>query len=52
MVFSDKILMKENMDEETESISKIINSSRMQMLINDLLSFHVRKSTSDFEELI
>src|ERR1044071_6179184 len=40
MVFSDKILMKENMDEETEKyFKKIISSSkRMQMLINDLLS--------------
>lgn len=52
MVFSDKILMKENMDEETEKyFKKIINSSkRMQMLINDLLSFSRQSvSTSDFE---
>ena len=52
MVFSDKILMKENMDEETEKyFKKIINSSkRMQMLINDLLSFSRQSiSPSDFE---
>lgn len=52
MVFSDKILMKENMDEETEKyFRKIINSSkRMQMLINDLLSFSRQSvSSSDFE---
>ncbi len=52
MVFSDKILMKENMDEETEKyFKKIINSSkRMQMLINDLLSFSRQSiSSSDFE---
>jgi light-regulated signal transduction histidine kinase (bacteriophytochrome) len=51
-VFSDKILMKENMDEETEKyFKKIINSSkRMQMLINDLLSFSRQSiSSSDFE---
>ena len=41
MVFSDKILMKNNFDEETEKyFDKIINSSkRMQNLINDLLEF-------------
>ncbi len=53
MVFSDKILMKENMDEETEKyFKKIINSSkRMQMLINDLLSFSRQSvSSSDFEK--
>ena len=44
--------MKENMDEETEKyFKKIINSSqRMQMLINDLLSFSRQSiSSSDFE---
>jgi len=53
MVFSDKILMKENMDEETEKyFKKIINSSkRMQMLINDLLSFSRQSiSASDFQK--
>jgi signal transduction histidine kinase len=47
MVFSDKILMKENHDQETEKyFKKIISSSeRMQSLINDLLSFS-RHSTS------
>jgi len=52
MVFSDKILMKENMDEETEKyVKKIISSSkRMQMLINDLLSFSRQSvSSSDFQ---
>jgi len=52
MVFSDKILMKENMDEETEKyFKKIISSSkRMQMLINDLLSFSRQSvSSSDFQ---
>ena len=53
MVFSDKILMKENMDGETEKyFKKIINSSkRMQLLINDLLAFS-RQSTkpSDFKK--
>src|SRR5882724_818995 len=41
MVFSDKILMNENNDKETEKyFKKIITSSeRMQLLINDLLSF-------------
>ena len=54
MVFSDKILMNENMDEETEKyFKKIINSSkRMQMLINDLLSFSRQSvSSSDFERI-
>ena len=53
MVFSDKILMKENMDEETEKyFKKIINSSkRMQMLINDLLNFSRQSvSSSDFQK--
>jgi len=47
MVFSDKILMKNNHDKETEKyFKKIIGSSqRMQLLINDLLSFS-RHSTS------
>jgi len=41
MLFSDKILMKEHVDEETEKyLQKIVDSShRMQMLINDLLRF-------------
>ena len=51
MVFSDKILMNAGIDPETEKyFKKIISSSeRMQMLINDLLSFS-RQSTasSDF----
>ncbi len=53
MVFSDKILMKENLDEETEKyFKKIIGSSRrMQLLINDLLSFSRHSmSSSDFEK--
>ena len=53
MVFSDKILMKENMDDETEKyFKKIINSSkRMQMLINDLLNFSRQSVTSsDFQK--
>src|SRR5215470_4930367 len=53
MVFSDKILMKENMDKETEKyFKKIIDSSkRMQMLINDLLSFSRQSiNSSDFEK--
>jgi signal transduction histidine kinase len=53
MVFSDKILMKENMDEETEKyFKKIISSSkRMQMLINDLLNFSRQSvSSSDFQK--
>ncbi len=47
MVFSDKIMMKDNHDQETAKyFKKIINSSeRMQSLINDLLSFS-RHSTS------
>lgn len=53
MVFSDKILMKNNHDTETEKYFKKIVSStgRMQSLINDLLSFS-RHSTSpsDFIE--
>jgi len=53
MVFSDKILMKENMDEETEKyFKKIINSSkRMQLLINDLLNFSRQSvDSSDFQK--
>ena len=53
MVFSDKILMNENHDKETEKyFRKIISSSeRMQALINDLLNFS-RHSTSpsDFKQ--
>jgi signal transduction histidine kinase len=53
MVFSDKILMKEGHDQETEKyFKKIVSSSeRMQLLINDLLSFS-RHSTSstDFKK--
>lgn len=47
MVFSDKILMGNNDEKETEKyFKKIISSSeRMQLLINDLLSFS-RQSTS------
>lgn len=54
MVFSDKILLKENHDKETEKyFRKIINSSkRMQTLINDLLSFSRQSmSSSDFKEI-
>jgi signal transduction histidine kinase len=53
LVFSDKILMKENNDKETEKyFKKIITSSeRMQLLINDLLSFSRHSaSPSDFKE--
>lgn len=53
MVFSDKILMKEKQDPETEKyFNKIIRSSqRMQSLINDLLSFSRHSmSSSDFKE--
>jgi len=53
MVFSDKILMKENMEEETKKyFRKIINSSkRMQLLINDLLTFSRQSiSSSDFKK--
>jgi signal transduction histidine kinase len=52
MVFSDKILMKENMEEETKKyFRKIINSSkRMQLLINDLLTFSRQSvNSSDFK---
>jgi signal transduction histidine kinase len=53
MVFSDKILMKENQDKETEKyFKKIVSSSeRMQTLINDLLSFSRHSTTSsDFRQ--
>ena len=53
MVFSDKILMSNNHDKETEKyFKKIISSSeRMQLLINDLLSFSRHSmSSSDFKE--
>ena len=53
MVFSDKILMKENMDADTEKyFKKIIGSSkRMQSLINDLLSFSRHSmNSSDFKK--
>lgn len=52
MVFSDKILMKDNHDGETQKyFKKIISSSeRMQSLINDLLSFSRHSaSPSDFK---
>ncbi|HEX5651625.1 MAG TPA: response regulator [Chitinophagaceae bacterium] len=51
MVFSDKILMKNNQDEETQKyFHKITGSARrMQSLINDLLSFSRQSySSSDF----
>lgn len=53
MVFSDKILLKGDQDEETEKyFKKIINASRrMQSLINDLLSFSRQStSSSDFKK--
>jgi signal transduction histidine kinase len=53
MVFSDKILTKNNLDDEAAKyFDKIINSSRrMQSLINDLLSFSRHSiSTSDFKK--
>ena len=52
MVFSDKILLKNNQDEETSKyFSKITSSAkRMQSLINDLLSFSRHSaSTIDFK---
>lgn len=52
-VFSDKILLKNNHDEETQKyFRKIISSSRrMQSLINDLLSFSRHSiSSSDFRK--
>ena len=53
MVFSDKILLKQDHDQETEKyFKKIIGSSqRMQSLINDLLSFSRHSTTpSDFKK--
>jgi signal transduction histidine kinase len=53
MVFSDKILMKKDQDEETgKYLSKITNSAqRMQSLINDLLSFSRHSvGSSDFKQ--
>jgi len=53
MVFSDKILLKDNQDEETTKyFSKITSSAkRMQSLINDLLSFSRHSaSTTDFKQ--
>jgi signal transduction histidine kinase len=53
MVFSDKIMTKNNLDEEgTKYFDKIISSSkRMQSLINDLLSFSRHSmSNSDFKQ--
>jgi signal transduction histidine kinase len=52
-VFSDKILLKNNVDTETDKyFKKIISSSkRMQLLINDLLSFSRHSiSAADFKE--
>src|SRR6186713_2963266 len=52
-VFSDKIRMKNNVDNETDKyFKKIISSSRrMQLLINDLLSFSRQSiNASDFKE--
>ena len=53
MVFSDKIRTKNNLDEEAAKyFDKIIGSSRrMQILINDLLSFSRHSmSSSDFKK--
>ena len=53
MVFSDKILMKDNHDPDTEKyFKKIVGSSkRMQALINDLLSFSRHAmNPADFKE--
>jgi signal transduction histidine kinase len=54
MVFSDKILLKQPQDPETEKyFKKIIGASkRMQSLINDLLSFSRQSmSSADFKEV-
>jgi signal transduction histidine kinase len=54
MVFSDKILLKQPQDAETEKyFRKIIGASkRMQSLINDLLSFSRQSmSSADFKEV-
>jgi signal transduction histidine kinase len=53
MVFSDKILQKENNDADVDKYFKkiIASSHRMQTLINDLLSFSRQSiSSSDFME--
>jgi signal transduction histidine kinase len=53
MVFSDKILMANTSNKETEKYFKriISSSERMQLLINDLLSFSRHTTTpSDFKE--
>lgn len=53
MVFSDKIMTKNNLDEEgAKYFDKIVGSSRrMQSLINDLLSFSRHSmSSSDFKK--
>jgi light-regulated signal transduction histidine kinase (bacteriophytochrome) len=53
MVFSDKILMRNNHDEEElKYLKKIVSSSqRMQSLINDLLSFSRQSmQSSDFKK--
>src|SRR5258705_4334835 len=53
MVFSDKILMGNDYNKETEKYFKriISSSERMQVLINDLLSFSRHStSASDFRE--
>ncbi len=53
MVFSDKILMSKSSNKETEKYFKriISSSERMQLLINDLLSFSRHStSSSDFRE--
>lgn len=53
LVFSDRILMKEDLDEETQKyLGKIVSSSRrMQALINDLLSFSRHSmNPSDFKK--
>jgi signal transduction histidine kinase len=53
MVFTDKILLINNVDEESEKYFKKITQSaqRMQLLINDLLSFSRHSaSSSDFKK--
>ena len=53
MVFSDKIMLGKNFNKETEKYFKRIvgASERMQLLINDLLSFSRHSaSSSDFKE--
>lgn len=54
MVFSDKILMSNNLDQDTQKyFKKIIDSSqRMQLLINDLLNFSRQAmNSSDFKDI-